>query len=106
MNKEKPQFERQIKEIIKQVYNDRIGEDWAARAAAKINHLSSTQVHQARQETDAISYTQGVLDGKKKVAREIFEEFEKLASTHSLWRTIDIDKDDWQSLKSKYMEGK
>ena len=35
-------------------------------------------IQQAKAETDAISYTQGVLDGEKKVAREIFEEIQAI----------------------------
>ena len=68
-------------------------------------------IHQAKAETDAISYTQGVLDGEKKAAREIFEWGNEICEEHFIYN----DKmyvmrkhcrKCWQSLKSKYMEVK
>jgi len=66
-------------------------------------------IEKARQETDAISYTQGVLDGEKKVAREIFEEIEHFGnmSKEELEKSqfiIIIPRDCLQSLKDKFLK--
>lgn len=65
-------------------------------------------IEQARQETEAISYSKGVLDGRKQVAREIFEEIGKKCSLEvqnihspSAWDKIIIRRGDLQALKNR-----
>ena len=93
MNKEKPPFERRVKEVIKQVYDNRIGEDWTTRAAAQINHLSQTQIQQAKAE----------------VAREIEHFMQMHLHARPDEPTATMKFSDWMKLRkllSKYMEGK
>ena len=68
----------------------------------------ANQVQQAKAETDAISYTQGVLDGGKKAAREIINTLQAYTVERPNTGKVRIilDYGYWQSLKSKYMEGK
>jgi len=59
--------------------------------------------------TDAISYTQGVLDGGEKAAREIFGEIEKLNKHHRFGfedGTLLIYAEDWQALKDEHLKNK
>ena len=55
-------------------------------------------IQQAKAETDAISYTQGVLDGKERAVREMLQDMRE----HIYW-SIPMFEAKW---KSKYMEGK
>jgi len=64
-------------------------------------------------QTDAISYTQGVLDGEKKAASEIFEEIEAKCSIEGNRIPIPLPSDRFiirrsilQALKSKYLKNK
>jgi len=65
-------------------------------------------------QTDAISYTQGVLDGERKVTNEIFEKIEKTYGLNhyddegkaELYVIQIIHADAWQSLKDEYPKNK
>ena len=68
-------------------------------------------IKKAKAETDAISYAQGVLDGEKKVAREIQAWGDEICEEHFRYNNnMYVMRKHclkcWQSLKSKYMEGK
>ena len=118
MNKEKPPVlkKKKIAEVINKSDADNdefwIPEDSFERVAQAQRDADAAYyepiIQQARQETDAISYTQGVLDGEKKVAREIFKEIERTypAITKVLNRLTPYRRISWDEFKSKYLEGK
>ena len=125
MNKEKPPVlsDEEIEAFMLKLYNSphlltglvrfliqQAKKDGYKQGVKDQYECQQIDLEQAKAETDAISYTQGVLDGEKKAAREIFEEIEswKYVSPANLYQCTmnEILEKLGQSLKSKYMEGK
>ena len=115
MNKAPVLSEEMFEGVVRELDEDlSLTETQAAHARQIISDLwddLEPLIQQAWQETDAISYTQGVLDGGKKAAREIQAWGDEICEEHFRYNNnMYVMRKHclkcWQSLKSKYMEGK
>jgi len=99
-----------VRQVVKEAITENIAK---AQRDADVAYYEPL-IQQARQETDAISYTQGVLDGERKVTNEIFEKIEKTYGLNhyddegkaELYVIQIIRADAWQSLKDEYPKNK
>ena len=91
---------KQISQLFEQVKRDIFN-----KTVHAAEHRERFMIEQTRQETDAISYTKGVLDGIKKgrqeTAREIFDTIET-GGYGIPYILTETSKKDWQALKARY----